>query len=175
MRRRLLGERAAGLLAGGMPVGTNAMAALGNGSSLAQAGGGIGGGEQAQGRSRAEQRRERRLEAEEYMPPVQVEMSRTSRCRKGRWPRLFLAAGAVLLVGVGAMEVVVLQAVEAEVLPAAVVVLPVAAGAAGRLAEEKENRRGYQDLRRGLTRPSWRWALCRGFWEQHRNGTAARI
>jgi hypothetical protein len=73
------------------------------------------------------------------------------------------------------MEVVVLQAVEAGALPEAVVVLPVAVEAAGRLAVEKENQRGYQDLRRGPTRPSWRWALCRGFWEQHRNGTAAQI
>jgi hypothetical protein len=38
------GGAAAGGSGGGMPVGTNAMAALTNGSSLAQAGGGIGGG-----------------------------------------------------------------------------------------------------------------------------------
>jgi hypothetical protein len=131
--------------------------------------------ERYQGRSRAEQRRERRLEAEEYLPPVQVEMSRTSPWRKRRWRRLFLGAGAVLLV-LGAMEVVVLQAVEEEVLPAAaVVVLPVAAGAAGRLAVEKANQRGYQDRRRGLTRPSWRWELCKGFLNRLPNGTAALI
>lgn len=79
------------------------------------------------------------------MPPVQVEMSRTSRWRKMRW-RLSLAAAAVLLEA-GAMEVVVLQVVAEEVLPAAVVV--VLAGVAGRLAEE--DRLGFQGRRLART------------------------